>query len=355
MLLVYGLGLRHGLDVDHIAAIDNVTRKLMGDGKRPVSVGLYFALGHSAVVLIGTILVAHTARMLGRVAELRELGGGAIGVAISALFLLFIGLMNVVIFAAIFQSHRRLRADGDRSSNAFGSMPGPGGLLSRILRPLFALVRRSWHTLFIGFLFGLSFDTTTEVALFAVSGAHAAQGVSLWAVLLFPVLFAAGMALVDSVDGLIVLKAYAWALVEPWRRVRYNLTITLLSAVIALAVGGIEILGLMGERYGLTGKIWKSLEALNVRQTELGLLIIGLLAFVWACSYVVSGSRTSGMTADLVPATSPQVMARTGSLSHREQLHGGTHGVATRTPASAGRPDVCHGALVRSNARGRHE
>src|SRR5262249_15303670 len=154
-------------------------------------------------------------------------------------------LVNVIIFAAVLQNHRRRRSGGDRPGNDTRSVPGPWGPLSRLLRPLFAMVSRSWHALFIGLLFGLGFDTATEVALFAVSGAHAAQGVSLWAVVLLPILFAAGMSLVDSLDGFIVLKAYAWALVEPRRRLRYNLTITLLSALIALALAGIEILGLI--------------------------------------------------------------------------------------------------------------
>jgi len=300
MLMVYVLGLRHGVDADHIAAIDNVTRKLMQDGKRPATVGLYFALGHSVVVLLGTILVANTARMLGRFAHLYELGEG-IGPAISALFLFFIAIVNAAIFATVFQSHRRRRGGGERLDHDLRNSSRPWGLLSRLLQPLFALVSRSWHAFFIGLLFGLGFDTATEVALFAISGAHAAHGVSLWAVVLYPVLFAAGMALVDSMDGLIMLKAYAWAFIEPQRKLRYNMTITLVSAVIALVVGTIEVLGLIGERYGLTGTTWDTLVAVNIHQTGLGLLVIGLIAFVWGCSYLFSGPRISDITDCAVP------------------------------------------------------
>ncbi|MBV9724348.1 MAG: HoxN/HupN/NixA family nickel/cobalt transporter [Gammaproteobacteria bacterium] len=285
MFVVYGLGLRHAVDADHIAAIDNVTRKLMQDGSRPVTVGLYFALGHSAVVLIVTILVAHAARTLERMGSFRQLGEG-IGVAISTLFLFVIAAMNLVIFVALFRSYRRRRAGGGLHSLDRGEAPAPGGPLSRLLQPLFALVTRSWHMFPVGFLFGLGFDTATEVAVFTVSITQAAHGMSLWVVLLFPLLFAAGMALADTTDGVVMLQAYAWAFVDPMRKTRYNMSITLLSAVIALVVGSIEALGLLGERFGLAGGAWNTVASLNTHLTGLGLLIIGLILLVWALSYV---------------------------------------------------------------------
>jgi nickel/cobalt transporter (NiCoT) family protein len=295
MLVVYGLGLRHAIDADHIAAIDNVTRKLLQDGKRPVAVGLYFALGHSAVVLIVTILVANAASMLGRLGGLRELGA-TIGTAVSGFFLFAIAIMNIAIFVAAFRSHRRLRAGDGRLDPDPERVPAAAGPMSRLLRPLFALVTRSWHMFMVGFLFGLGFDTATEVAVFTLTIAQAAHGASLWAVVLFPVLFAAGMSLVDTADGVLTLGAYAWAFVEPHRKLYYNMTITLLSALIALAVGSFEVLGLVGDRFGMIGTVWNTVEALNGHLGEAGLLIVALIALVWAFSYFFTGSRTSPST-----------------------------------------------------------
>jgi high-affinity nickel-transport protein len=287
--MVYGLGLRHAVDADHIAAIDNVTRKLMQDGKRPLAVGLFFALGHSAVVLIVTILVAGSARTLARFENFQKLGQ-MIGTTISAVFLFVIAIMNIVIFVSVFRSHRR--------QEDLRHLPTCAGLLSRLLQPLFALVSRSWHMFLVGFLFGLGFDTATEVAVFTVSIAQIADGVSLWAVLLFPILFAAGMCLVDTTDGVMMQGAYAWALVEPRPKLYYNMIITLLSAVIALVVGSIEALGLVGDRFGLRGTAW-CVSVLNGQFGGLGLLIVVLLAIVWAFSYFFTESRNSAMTGHL--------------------------------------------------------
>jgi high-affinity nickel-transport protein len=298
MLTVYGLGLRHAVDADHIAAIDNVTRKLLADGQRPLTVGLFFALGHSAVVLIVTILVTQAARLLVHLDRLRELGE-TVGTAISALFLFVIALMNLAVFASVLRSSRRLQLGDDRGSDPTNHVQRAGGLLSRLLLPLSALVSRSWHMLFVGFLFGLGFDTATEVAMFSLSIVQAAHGASWWAVLLFPMLFAAAMVLADTTDGVVMLGAYAWALVEPRRRVSYNLIITLLSAVIALVVGSIEALGLIGERFGMSGASWDAVAALGGHLTGLGLLIILLIAVVWGSSYLFIGPRNPLTTARL--------------------------------------------------------
>jgi high-affinity nickel-transport protein len=286
MAMVYGLGLRHAVDPDHIAAIDNATRKLMEDRKRPVGVGFFFALGHSAVVLIVTMVVARAATMLEHFRSFRELGG-TIGVSVSALFLFVIAIMNLTVFLSVYGSYRRLRAGAIHVSGSSDTLLSAGGLLSRLFRPLFALVSRSWHMLPLGFLFGLSFDTATEVAVFSISIAQAIHGLSLWAVLLFPTLFAAGMSLVDTTDGVMMLGAYEWALVKPLRKLYYNMTITLLSVVIALVVGTIETLGLLARRFSLTGSPWRVIAALNANFNDLGFLIIGLLVLAWAGSYLL--------------------------------------------------------------------
>ena len=284
MLMIYGLGLRHAVDADHIAAIDNVTRKLMQDHQRPVGVGFFFALGHSAVVLIVTLAVSHAARLLGRFQSFRELGG-TISVSVSALFLFVIAAMNLAIFLGVLKSYRLLRAGGELGDDP-GALPAFGGMLSRLFRPLFGLISQSWHMFPLGFLFGLGFDTATEVAVFSISIAQAAHGLSIWPVLLFPTLFAAGMSLVDTTDGVMMLGAYEWAFIKPIRKLYYNMTITLLSVLIALLVGTIEALGLIGRRLDLHGVAWQDVAALNDHFNGLGFFICGLVLLAWGFSYL---------------------------------------------------------------------
>jgi high-affinity nickel-transport protein len=284
MLMIYGLGLRHAVDADHIAAIDNVTRKLMD--RRPVAVGFFFALGHSTVVLIVTIVVARATRMLGRLQSLRELGE-TIGGCVSTLFLFVIAVINILVFLSVYGSYRRVRADGDLVERHLNAKLSAGGVLSCLFRPLFGLITRSWQMLPLGFLFGLGFDTATEVAVFSISIAQTTQGIPLSAVLVFPALFAAGMSLVDTTDGVMMLVAYEWAFVKPLRTVLYNMTLTLLSAAIALLVGSIEALGLIGRRLGLTGAPWRAIATLNENFTALGLSITGLILLAWGFSYLL--------------------------------------------------------------------
>jgi nickel/cobalt transporter (NiCoT) family protein len=254
--------------------------------RRPVAVGFFFALGHSAIVFIVTMVVAGTARMLGRLQSLRELGE-TIGGCVSTLFLLLIGVVNILVVLSIYRSYRRLRAGGHLVDQHLNAMLSAGGILSRLLRPLFGLVTRSWHMLLLGFLFGLGFDTATEVAVFSISIAQNLHGISLSAVLVFPALFAAGMSLVDTTDGVMMLAAYEWAFVKPLRKLHYNMTLTLLSAAIALVVGSIQGLGLIGRRLGLNGALWKTIATVNDNFTALGLLIIGCILLVWALCYIL--------------------------------------------------------------------
>jgi nickel/cobalt transporter (NiCoT) family protein len=266
-LLAYGFGLRHGVDADHIAAIDNVTRKLMQDGKRPFCVG---------VAAAATLLSAHF--------EPFKQVGGMIGTLVSALFLFAIAAANLVILRAVWRTFERVKNGGRYNEQDLDILLADRGLLARLFRPLFGLITRSWHMFPLGFLFGLGFDTATEVALLGLSATQAAEGVSLWSVLVFPALFAAGMALVDTTDGVLMLGAYNWAFVKPIRKLYYNLTITLVSVVVAVLIGGIELLGLLGDRLGLSGWFWRAIGGLNDNLNALGFLIIGVFVATWAGS-----------------------------------------------------------------------
>ena len=285
-LVVYGLGLRHAVDADHIAAIDNVTRKFMQENKRPVSIGFFFALGHSAIVILVAAVVAGAASLLGTFHAFGEIGG-TISTSVSAMFLFAIAAMNIVIFASIYRSYRRVRAGGAYVEEDLDILLNSRGLLSRLFRPMFRLVNRSWHMLLLGFLFGLGFDTATEIAVFGVSASQAAKGIPLEAILVFPVLFAVGMSLVDTADGVMMLGAYNWALVKPIRKLYYNMTITLVSVLVAVLIGGIEALGLIGDKLALTGGFWDAVGALNQNFNSLGFIIIAVFIGAWVVSFVV--------------------------------------------------------------------
>jgi nickel/cobalt transporter (NiCoT) family protein len=285
-LVIYGLGLRHAVDADHIAAIDNVTRKLMQENKRPVSVGFFFAMGHSTIVILVAAAVAGAATMLNRFESLENIGA-TISNSVSALFLLAIAAMNIVIFFAIYKSYRRVRDGGAYVEQDLDLLLNNRGFLSRLFRPLFGLVTESWHMYPLGFLFALGFDTATEIAMFGVSAAQAAKGVAFGAILVFPVLFAAGMSLVDTTDGVMMLGAYDWAFVKPVRKLHYNMTITLLSVVVALLIGGLEALGLIGDKLGLGGVFWAAIAALNDNFDNLGFAIIGIFLAALVLSYLV--------------------------------------------------------------------
>ncbi|HKJ73799.1 MAG TPA: HoxN/HupN/NixA family nickel/cobalt transporter [Alphaproteobacteria bacterium] len=282
-LLAYGFGLRHAVDADHIAAIDNVTRKLMQDGKRPVSVGFYFAMGHSAVVVLAAAAIAGAASQL----KLLDSIGGIISTSVSALFLFLIAALNLLIFGSVWRTFRDVRKGGTYAESDFDLLLNKRGLISRLFRPLFRFITNSWHMFPLGFLFGLGFDTATEVALLGLSGTQAAKGISIWSIMVFPVLFAAGMSLVDTTDGILMLGAYNWAFLKPIRKLYYNLVITLVSVVIAVLIGGIETLGLVKDELGLTGSFWNHVDLLNGHFNTLGFIIIGVFIVAWAGSVLI--------------------------------------------------------------------
>ena len=283
-LLAYGFGLRHAVDADHIAAIDNVTRKLMQQGRRPLTAGLYFSLGHSTVVAVLTVVVAVAAASLRHQFGHLRLIGGVIGTAVSALFLLLIGAANLAILADTWRSFRAARRG---SSDAQAPPAAPGGVMSRLWRGTFRMVEHSWQMYLVGLLFGLGFDTATEIGLLGVSAASAARGLSLGAILVLPGLFSAGMALIDTADSMVMAGAYGWAFVKPIRKLYYNLTITMLSVMVALVVGGIETLGLIGAYLREGGIFWRSVDSVNGHFDWLGYGIVGLFVLGWLVSLAI--------------------------------------------------------------------
>ena len=283
-LLAYSLGLRHAIDADHIAAIDNVTRKLMQEGKRPVAVGFFFSLGHSTVVVLAAAAIAATAMALsGRFAAFRTVGG-VIGTSVSAAFLLLIGVMNLFILTSLWRTFRQVRSGGRFEPDDLDSLLAAGGPLARVLRPLFRLIRKSWHMYPLGLLFGLGFDTATEIGLLAISAAEATKGMSIWTILVFPALFTAGMSLVDTTDSVLMVGAYGWAFTRPIRKLYYNVTITSISVLVALLVGGVEALALLADRLHLSGGLWSVATALNGDLGTFGYVIIAVFVGSWAVS-----------------------------------------------------------------------
>src|SRR6202051_220450 len=261
--LAYSLGLRHAVDADHIAAIDNVTRKLMQEGKRPVAVGFMFSLGHSTIVLLGSLGIAWTTLVLQhRMYAVREIGG-VVGTLLSTLFLFGIAAVNLVVLHSIWRTFLRVRAGEPYVDEDFDLLLGNRGFLARLFRPMFRIITRSWHMYPLGVLFGLGFDTATEIGLLGISAAQASSGMSIWSILIFPALFTAGMSLIDTTDSILMLGAYGWAFIKPIRKLYYNMTITLVSVVVAFAVGGIEALGLMAEQFHLKGRFWNFVDRLN--------------------------------------------------------------------------------------------
>jgi high-affinity nickel-transport protein len=285
--LAYSFGLRHAVDADHIAAIDNATRKLMNEGKRPVSVGLMFSLGHSTIVVVGSIAIAGAVLALQhRIDGLKEIGG-VIGTLVSSFFLFAIALANLFILLSVCRTFMRVRRGEPYIEEDLDLLLCNRGFFSRLFRPMFNLIRSSWHMYPLGLLFGLGFDTATEIGLLGISAAEATKGLSLWSILVFPVLFAAGMSLIDSTDNILMLGAYSWAFVKPIRKLYYNITITSVSVLIAFAVGGIEALGLLVGQFHLTGGLWNLVGNLNENFGLLGYCIIALFAASWILSIAI--------------------------------------------------------------------
>lgn len=284
-LLAYTFGLRHAVDADHISAIDNVTRKLMQEKKRPVAVGFFFSLGHSTIVVGLTAAIAIAAIFVGKYLPSLKNAGGLIGTSVSALFLYVIAAINFLVLWEIFRAFRKVKNGGEYDDQSLDEFLNQRGLMGRFFRPLLKLVDTSWKMYPVGVLFGLGFDTATEVGLLGIAAVEIGKGLPVWAILIFPALFTAGMSLLDTTDGILMLGAYGWAFMKPVRKLYYNLNITLVSVLVAFIVGTIEVLSIVAMEFNLNGGLWDSLNHLDFG--VLGGIIIGLFIASWLISTLI--------------------------------------------------------------------
>jgi high-affinity nickel-transport protein len=287
-ILAYTLGMRHAFDADHIAAIDNTTRKLVGEGKRPLSVGFFFSLGHSTVVFVLAVLLNFGIRALN--SQVSDNGSGlhvitgVIGTSVSGTFLYIIAALNLVILMGIVKVFRQMR-NGAFNDAELEEQLAKRGLMNRLLGPLARRVDQPWKIYPIGVLFGLGFDTATEIALLVLAGSAVVSGLPFYAVLSLPILFAAGMSLFDTADGCFMNFAYDWAFARPVRKVYYNLTITGLSVFIAFFVGTVELLGLLAAETHLSGGFWSFMQTFNINTA--GFVIVGMFVVTWAVALAI--------------------------------------------------------------------
>jgi len=282
-MLAWVFGLRHAVDADHIAAIDNAVRKLMVAGDRPFATGLYFSLGHATVVVLACAAVAASATAMQQWLLPVQGLAGQIGTGLSVLFLLTLAMANLFILRGVWREFVLTRAGVVIAAGT----SGPTGPLASVLRPVLRTVTRSWHMYPVGFLFAIGFDTATEVGLLGLAATNATQGLALWQVMTFAALFTAGMTLVDTADSVLMVGAYGWAFVNPLRKLWYNLTITTASVIVAVLIGGVEALGLVVDQFGLEGRVWRAIAALSNDMGDLGFIVVGAFALCWAVSAMV--------------------------------------------------------------------
>ena len=287
--LAYTFGLRHAFDADHISAIDNTTRKLLQSRQKPVGVGFFFSLGHSTVVLLIAVALGLAVRWIvqGVVSDSGELRsiGGAVGTLVSGSFLVVIGILNLVVLVDIVRVYRRMRrGEFDRAGLEHELVSG--GVMTRLFGRIFRLIDHSWQMYPVGFLFGLGFDTASEVALLAISAGAAAQGLPFGAVVALPLIFAAGMSLMDTADGAFMAKAYSWAFASPIRKVFYNLTVTSLSVFVALFVGVVELAQILIHLLDLRGPVFGAIAGFDFIG-KAGYLIVGAFVLTWAAALVI--------------------------------------------------------------------
>ncbi|WP_308634162.1 HoxN/HupN/NixA family nickel/cobalt transporter [Paenibacillus silvisoli] len=283
-LLAYTLGMRHAFDADHIAAIDNTVRKLVQQKRNPLGVGFYFSLGHSSVVFLMVLAIAFSVKWIQNEMPMMQHTGKLIGTSVSGIFLLLIGIVNLLILINLFQMFRGLRA-GRHSQDEIDRLMEARGFFSRLFKPLFRLINRSWHVYPLGFLFGLGFDTATEVGLMALSAGAAQSSVSMLGILALPLLFAAGMSLLDTADGMFMSEAYRWAFHTPLRKMFYNVTVTSVSVVSALLIGMVELLQILTERLNLQGPFLQWVSSLDLG--DLGYFLVAIFILAWIVSVTV--------------------------------------------------------------------
>jgi high-affinity nickel-transport protein len=286
--LAYAFGLRHAFDADHISAIDNTTRKLLQDGKKPLGVGFFFSLGHSTVVFLIALALGFATQfvvtnVVGANGQLKNLGG-LIGTGVSGIFLVLIGILNLIILLGIIRVFRRMRG-GAYDRQGLERELVAGGLLTRLFGRLFKLITHSWQMYLVGFLFGLGFDTASEISFLAISAGAAAQRIPLYALVSLPLIFAAGMSLMDTADGAFMSHAYSWAFSNPVRKVFYNLTVTALSVFVALFVGLFELGQLLVQQLNLRGGAWNAIRDMDIG--VMGFVIVGAFILTWAGALLV--------------------------------------------------------------------
>jgi nickel/cobalt transporter (NiCoT) family protein len=280
----YTLGMRHAFDADHIAAIDNTTRKLLAEGRRPVSAGFWFALGHSSVVLVLAVLIAvgaHAVTALTSDGSGTHHALGMVSTGVSGLFLYLIAVLNLVALVGIVRIWRSTRR-GSFDEAALEARLNSRGFFNRFLGRMTRAITRPGQMFPVGLLFGLGFDTATEVTLLVLAGSGAAGGLPWYAIVVLPLLFAAGMTLLDTVDGTFMNVAYRWAFATPLRKVYYNVTITGLSVAVALLIGSIELVGVLHDDFGMVDPVTTWIAGLNLN--NVGFLIVGLFVVVWAAA-----------------------------------------------------------------------
>jgi nickel/cobalt transporter (NiCoT) family protein len=280
--LAYTFGLRHAFDADHIAAIDNTVRKLRQENKNSIGVGFFFSLGHSTVVFVMAVVTAFAAQWAQKSIPVLQSIGGIIGTIVSAVFLLIIGIVNLVVLLNLYQAFKRMRHDS-WNEQQLEKLLDSRGFIFRFISPLFKVVNKSWHVYPIGFLFGLGFDTASEVALLAISAGAARNAIPATGIMALPILFASGMSLMDTADGVFMTTAYNWAFATPMRKVYYNLTVTGLSVIAALFIAFIEAIQVISPALGRTRGFWSGLE--NVDFGTLGIALVCLLIAAWVVSY----------------------------------------------------------------------
>lgn len=281
-LLAYTLGLRHAFDADHIVAIDNTVRKLIEQKKEPEGVGFYFSLGHSTVVLLLTVGVVVSVNWVKSNLPVMEQWGGAIGSSVSGIFLLLIGIINLLILLNMYRVFRQMKKFPDQEEK-MEELLASRGFIFRMTAPLFKLVGRSRHIYFIGFLFGLGFDTASEIGLLAMSQNAASSSISWIGVLSLPILFASGMSLMDTADGVFMTSSYKWAFNKPIRKMYYNLTVTAMSVIAALFIACIEIIQTSAEQFSLRGAFWQYMQNLDLG--TVGYMLVALFILTWSVSY----------------------------------------------------------------------
>ncbi|HYL07735.1 MAG TPA: HoxN/HupN/NixA family nickel/cobalt transporter [Candidatus Udaeobacter sp.] len=286
--LAYTFGLRHAFDADHISAIDNTTRKLLQNGRKPVGVGFFFSLGHSTVVFVIAVALGLAVRWIvhGVVSDHGELRsvGGAVGTLVSGSFLIAIGILNLVILLDIVRVYRNMRR-GRYDRDGLEHELLTGGVMTRVFGRVFRVINHSWQMYPVGVLFGLGFDTASEVALLAISAGAAAQGVPFGAVIALPLVFAAGMSLMDTLDGAFMSKAYSWAFASPIRKVYYNLTVTALSVFVALFVGVVELVQILIRLFDLRGPVFEAIAGFDFIG-KIGYVIVAAFAITWVAAFV---------------------------------------------------------------------